>query len=87
MKRRTLVLAIAAATIGLSGCAQMPSGVVHDKQYTPGHLLPIGKTLIWYPDSWELDLYQSNSQHGWRDVDQSEYNKCSIGESYPACAR
>ena len=89
MKRKPLGI-LAAATLAafcLSGCSQISSGVVHGKQYSPGYMSTCGKgCIIFVPPSWELDLYQTKDDHGWRDVDQTEFDKCSVGAKYPECA-
>lgn len=98
VKKRVVLAAAALAALALTGCTQIASGTVHNRQYSPGYSYTSttcsksGKSTIcmpytqYQPALWELDLYQSADTHGWRSVDQHEYDSCNIGDQYPACA-
>ncbi len=49
--------------------------------YVPGH-------EEFVPESWSLKLHDSErNKTGWRDVDVTAYDSCSIGAYYPDCTR
>lgn len=86
MKRVALMLA--AATLVLAGCASGPTtGTVHDKSYHGSYVyfISTGKVMMpeFVPAEWQLDLYASDTDHGWVEVDQTTYDAYQIGDHYP----
>jgi len=83
-----VIIAIVVATDG------PPTGWVEAKRFTPAHMIwttqcqTVGKTTVCHPqpiyvgDEWELQL-RNKDDVGWRDVDQSTYDRWQVGQFYP----
>lgn len=43
--------------------------------------------IIPWPDTWEVEITSGSGEHGWRDVTQIEFERCSRGSRFPECLR
>ncbi|QZE10365.1 hypothetical protein SEA_SCOOBYDOOBYDOO_14 [Mycobacterium phage ScoobyDoobyDoo] len=60
-----------------------PGGTTCDPNGTNCRFTPPSQT--YHPERWELDLYDLDGDHGWRQVDPGSFERCAIGDWYPDC--
>ncbi|WP_160051061.1 hypothetical protein [Nocardiopsis sp. FR26] len=95
------VVIVGAAVIAFAalagGCAP-ETGEVTDRDYSPawtstttscsttGQTRTCTPHTSYHPESYTLRL-DDGQDAGWREVAPSEYERCHVGDHYPACAR
>ena len=41
--------------------------------------------IINWPDRWEIEITDSRGESGWRELTQTDYERCNLAEVYPEC--
>lgn len=98
MKKLAAVALLAVVALGLVGCSQIDTGRVHDKSYSAPYAYTVydcyardSKTsactysvprIVRVPATYRFDLYRSEDEHGWHQVDEKTYHSYSIGDYY-----